>query len=106
MKINGEIVCMASQSTTQRDVAREPRDAAHARCNDDLVDVGAAGDDWRGGRFDEVSDVSVWKPLAQRVNGGCREYYVPDLPKTDEENLQGSTVASSISITGMSSLIG
>jgi hypothetical protein len=42
----------------------------------------------------------------QGGEGRGRERHVTDQAQPDEEDLQGSIVASSISITGMSSLIG
>jgi hypothetical protein len=47
---------------------------------------------------------------ADGSNGGSREYDIPDQSEPDEQNIQMpiyfSIVASSMSITGMSSLIG
>ena len=73
-------------------------------------------DDRLGRRLDEITDVGVGKPSAQGADGRRREDDIADQAKPDEQNLsrmtlsvskgQGSTVASSISITGMSSLIG
>jgi hypothetical protein len=59
-----------------------------------------------GRRFDEVGEVRVGQMPPQRADERGREDDVPDQAQADEEDLQGSIVASSISMTGMSSLIG
>jgi hypothetical protein len=46
------------------------------------------------------------KPAAQGADRWRGEHHVADQAQPDQEDLQGSTVASSISITGMSSLMG
>jgi hypothetical protein len=50
--------------------------------------------------------VCVREVLAQAAYGGGRKDDVADFAQPDEKNFQGSTVASSTSITGMSSLMG
>jgi hypothetical protein len=50
--------------------------------------------------------VSVRVALAQGAQQRCREGDVSDQTRPYQQDLQGSIVASSISITGMSSLIG
>jgi hypothetical protein len=59
-------------------------------------------------RFDEVGEVGVREPVAEAADGRRREDHVADLPQADQEDArdQGSIVASSMSITGMSSLMG
>ena len=59
-----------------------------------------------GGGFDDVGETRVRKAPAQRRDRRCREDHVADQSQPDQQDGQGSTVASSISITGMSSLIG
>ena len=65
-----------------------------------------AGDDRSGRRLDYISNVCVGELAAEAADGGCREDDVADFAQPDEKDFQGSTVASSTSITGMSSLIG
>ncbi len=84
----------------------EPAEAARTRRDDQFVDVGIVREDRRRGGLDEVRDVGLWKAPADRSNGRRREDDVPDLPQPDQQDLQSSIVASSMSITGMSSLIG
>jgi len=59
-----------------------------------------------GRSFDEISDARVRKLAPERADGGRREDDVADQAQANQENLQGSIVASSINITGISSLIG
>ncbi len=76
------------------------------RRDDQFVDIGIVLDDRRRGRLDEVRDVGLGKAPAERANGRRREDDVADLPQPDQQDLQSSIVASSMSMTGMSSLIG
>jgi hypothetical protein len=64
------------------------------------------GHDRQRGRFDEVGEVRVREMAPKRTDGGRREHDVADQAQSKQQNLQGSTVASSISMTGMSSLMG
>ena len=63
-------------------------------------------DDRRGRRLHQVVEARGRKAAAQGAEGRRREDDVADQAQADEEDLQGSMVASSISITGMSSLMG
>ena len=89
-------------------------DRLHAICHgdpkemhyDDFVEMRVGGDDWSGRGLDEVGEVRVGKPLAQGGHGRRRENHVAYLPETNQQDLQGSMLASSMSMTGMSSLIG
>ena len=60
--------------------------------------------------FDDVSDAGVGIVAADGSNGRSREHDIADQSEPDEQNIQMpiyfSIVASSMSITGMSSLIG
>jgi hypothetical protein len=68
--------------------------------------VRVTGNDGRRRLFDEVREPGrgVGVPELPDERGG--EDDVADEPRPDEEDVQGSIVASSMSITGMSSLIG
>ena len=73
------------------------------------MQVRIAEDDRSGRGFDEIGESSLWIVARQRANRGRREDDVANEAQPDEQNAagaQGSTVASSMSITGMSSLIG
>jgi hypothetical protein len=54
--------------------------------------------------------VRARKTTAKRPNRGCGEHHIADQAQPNQQDLQwtlyGSIVASSISMTGMSSLIG
>ena len=67
-------------------------------------------DDRFGGCFHEIRKVRVREAAPEGANRGRGEHHVANQAQTNEQNLQGATygsiVASSISITGMSSLIG
>ena len=80
--------------------ARSPGDHQHG------VQMGIAANDRFGQRLDDVGEVRIRIRPPQRVHERCREHDVADQSEPDKEDLQGSIVASSISITGMSSLMG
>jgi hypothetical protein len=59
--------------------------------------------------FHEIGEVRAGEPAFQRAHDRRREHDVADEAQADQQQAardQGSTVASSMSITGMSSLIG
>jgi len=101
-----EIGRIRAQAADELHLGAEPAAAARTRRDNQFVDIGIALDDRRRGRLDEVRDVGLWKAPPDRSNGRRREDDVPDLPQADQQDLQSSIVASSMSITGMSSLIG
>jgi hypothetical protein len=69
--------------------------------------VRICGNDRRGRRLDEIGDVCVGETVPQRPDGRRRQRDVAEEAKSNKKNAgQGSTVASSMSITGMSSLMG
>ena len=71
---------------------------------------GLCAHDCRGFFFDDVGDAGVGVVAADGSDGRGREDDIADQPQPDEENVQMpiyfSIVASSMSMTGMSSLIG
>ena len=96
----------ARKAPREADVVGKPPRAARTLGDDDLVDMRTATDDRCGRRFDEIGNASVREVLPHRGDGRRREDDVANQAKADEQDLQGSTVASSMSMTGMSSLIG
>src|SRR5687768_6908804 len=106
MKIDDEVKMRGSQASSELDVVLPSRQPAWPLGNDQVVDVRMMADDGLGGCFDEIREVRVRKPAPQRANRGRGEHHVANQPQPDEQDVQGSIVASSISITGMSSLIG
>ena len=92
---------------SQRSSFSKPRKASGPFDEDDLVDRGMMAHHRLSLGFDEICDARVWKSAPECADGGRREHDVPDQAQTDEQDVvYGSIVASSISITGMSSLIG
>jgi hypothetical protein len=102
MKINRKIVAAAPQLPAEREVGEQ----AAALGDDDVVQRAALQNDRRGDRLDNVGEMRTGKMLAKRTNGRGGEDDVANFAETDEQDLQGSIVASSMSITGMSSLMG
>ena len=85
----------------------DPGNAGTFRHNDDLVQERITGHDRRGRRLDEIRQMRVRESVSEGPNGRRRKGDVAKEAKSDEQDPgQGSTVASSISITGMSSLMG
>ena len=85
------------------------RDRPRLRFADDqFIDMGIAVDDGRCARLDDVRDVCFGMVAPERAQQWRREYHVADRAQPDQQNphYAGITVASSISITGMSSLMG
>jgi hypothetical protein len=114
VKVDGQVVAIGPQAASEAEVGRETGHAAYARGHNYVVQAGVAGDDGRGGGLDKIGEVGIRKPATQRVDGGRGEDDVANLTEPDEKNprdvianpIHSSTVASSMSITGMSSLIG
>ncbi len=115
-----------AQPSRQPQVVGDARPAARPLDDDDLVEVRVVANDRLGGGLDEIGEAGVRESLAERGDGRRREHHVADQAQPDEQNVhpstplrasprlrdlragegQGSTVASSISMIGMSSLIG
>jgi hypothetical protein len=107
MKVDGRVVCGGADPPDQREVVAKAGQTSTPCCDDDFVEVGVAGDDRRGLWFHDICNVGVLKAFAQTPNGWRREYHVANLTQPDQENaVHSSIVASSMSMTGMSSLIG
>jgi hypothetical protein len=108
MEIDRKVVATVRKLFCDPDVVCDSSEAPAAWGDDQLVDVGIAFDDWCGVRLDDVRDVGVWIVPPEGAEQRRREYYVAQRAQPDEQNphYSLSTVASSISITGMSSLMG
>jgi hypothetical protein len=104
MKVDDEIEALRSEPSHQREI----RSKTGVRGDDDRVQVRIVFNEGRSMWFDEVGEVRVRKSLPDAPNGWRREHDVADLTQANEENshIQFSIVASSMSITGMSSLMG
>ncbi len=83
-----------------------PPQAARALDLDHVGEVGVVSHDRRRRRLDQVVDAGRGKVPPQCMDGRRGEDHVAHQPQADQQDLQGSTVASSSSITGMSSLMG
>ena len=110
VKIDRKIVTLAPQPPDERDIGAQAARRVRAAATITSSRCGL----WRttgcGFFFDDVGDAGVGVVAADSANGRRREHDVADEPQPDEENLQMpiyfSIVASSMSMTGMSSLIG
>ena len=121
MKIDGEIEALHAQPADERKIRCQPR----AWRDDDLVQVRIRGDERRGMGFDEVGEVRVRETRADAPDCRRREHDIANLTKTDQKDpgngvahypitpilrplftvTHCSMVASSISMTGISSLM-
>ncbi len=106
MEIEGHVVAFPSEAAGQGDVVDDARQAARPGDFDDRVEMGTVAHDRRRPGFHEIVDPRLGEVTPERPDRGRREHDVADQAQPDEQDLQGSTVASSMSMTGMSSLIG
>src|SRR6185503_18628180 len=107
VQVDGHVVLRAAQRARQADVGRQPRQPARLGRDDHLVEMRVAGDDGSRRRLHQIAEMRVWVTPAKRANDRGREDDVADEAQPDEQNLHSvSMVASSISMTGMSSLMG
>ena len=110
VKVDGEIVSLAPQPSDERDIGAQAAGRVRAARDDHLVEVRIVAHDGGSFFFDDVGDAGVGVVAADGSNGRSREYDIADQSEPDEENVQMpiyfSIVASSMSMTGMSSLIG
>ena len=105
VEVDGDIVAGGAQPAGQRQVTAQAGEAARAVGLDDGAEVRIVANH-RGCRgFDDVVEDGRWIASPQGADGRRGEHHVADQPQADEQDLQGSTVASSSSITGMSSLM-
>ena len=109
MEIDGDVEPFLAETPRQGHVVAKPCEAARALDDDDFVQVRVVLNDGRGGPFDQIGEPGPGMVACQGAYRGRREHDVADEAQPDEQDAgraQGSTVASSMSITGMSSLIG
>ena len=106
VEVEGDVVAFAPQACCERDVVAQPGEAAGPRHLDDPIEVRRMAHDRRRRGFDEIVESGVRELPPQGVHGRRREHHVAHETQAGQQDLQGSTVASSSSITGMSSLIG
>ena len=109
MQIDRDVEAFAPEAPGQLDVIARSREAARPLHHDDFVQVRVVADDGSGRRLDQIREAGVGVAACQCANDRRREDDVADEAQPDQQDAagrQGSTVASSMSITGMSSLIG
>ena len=106
MQIDCDVEGQPSKASGERHVASDAPQTSRPRNDDHVVEVWIASNQWRRRRFDEICEVRVGIGPPQAPHDRRGEDYIADEPRADEENPQGSIVASSMSITGMSSLMG
>ena len=86
MKVDRDILVRGLEPASQRDVGHHAAQPARPRSDDDVVEMRVAKDDRRSGGLDEVGEVGVGEPAAQRVDRRRREDHVANLPETNEED--------------------
>ena len=106
MEVDRDVEARASEAAAERKVIGHPRHPPAPGRNDELVDMGVVEDDGRSRRFHNVGEMGDGEGASEGADDRSREDHVTDEPQTNEQDPQGSIVASSISMTGMSSLIG
>ena len=106
MEIDRHVESGPAQLPGGRDIVPKPPQAGPLRNFNDIADVRIAADHGGGGRFDEVGEMRSGIAPPKRPDQRCREDYIANQAEANQEDRQGSIVASSMSMTGMSSLIG
>ena len=86
VEVDGDVVVRGLEPASQRDVGHHAAQSSRARSDDDVVEMRVVKDDRRGRRFDDVGEVGVGKPPAQRVDRRRREDHVANLPETNEQD--------------------
>ena len=109
MQIDRDVEALSPQLARERPVVADAGEAAWPLDDPQRVDVWVVAHDRFGRGLDEIGDARIREAALECANDWRGEDHVADQAEPDEQNgprTQGSTVASSISITGMSSLIG
>src|SRR5262249_48644626 len=97
---------MAPQRASQPQIVEHAPNSAAAWSHDYLVEVRVVTDDRRRVSFHQVHETRQRVLTPQRAHERRREDDVANESQSQQEYVQGSIVASSINITGISSLIG
>ena len=110
MKIDDEIESAGAEPAGQPEIVAEARETTRPLDDDDVVEVGMVAHHRLGWSLDEIGEARAREAPLQGADGRRREHDVADQPQADEQDVvgrfYGSIFASSMSITGMSSLIG
>ena len=86
MKIEDDVESGPAQSLPKRNVGGESPQPFLASRDNHLVEIRIRAHNWRGGRFDEIRDVSAREPLTEGADRRRRKNDVPDLAKTNKED--------------------
>ena len=109
VEVDDQVEAPAAQGAGQLQVVAQAAPAAAAGNRDHVGQMRVGGHHRRGLRLDQVGQAGVGIALAHRPDDRGREDHVADQAEADEQDVQRtqpSIVASSINITGMSSLMG
>ena len=110
MKVDRQIVSFAAQPPDERDIGAQAAGRMRTARHDHLVEMRIVAHDCGGFFLDDVCDAGIGVAAADGSYGGSREDDIADQSQPDQEDVQMpiyfSIVASSMSMTGMSSLIG
>ena len=106
MKVDDDIEPGAAKLESGANIVTEPSGSPASLKHDDVVETGMMPEHRLARGFDDVCELRAGIDTAERADERRREDDVADESRPDEQDLQGSIVASSISITGISSLIG
>jgi len=111
MTVDHEGKSRASQLPGQTEVVVHTCQATAVGNDQQFRNVWIGFEHRRGGRFNQIRQVSVGEPVAKGAYQRGREDHVANQAQPDDEDSQRtvvgtSTVASSINITGMSSFTG
>ena len=108
MKVDRDVVAAGTQRPDEAEIAAQAGNPAQPVRDDHFIEMGVVLDDRQRRRFDHVCKVRIGKLCPERTNRRCGEDHVANLAKPDQEDSrdQSSTVASSMSMTGMSSWMG
>lgn len=109
MQVDRQVEAGPAEAASEVDVVAETLDASLPRDGDQLGQVWITEEDGGGSRFHHVAEVRARVSAPQRSNQRGGEHHVADQAQTNEQNshtADGSIVASSISMIGMSSLTG
>jgi hypothetical protein len=105
VEVDDDIESCAPEAECRAKVVHNPPRSTAAAKHDQLVETGMVPEHGGGCGFDDVGEPCVGIGAPERPYERRGEDDVADEPRPNQQDLQGSIVASSISITGMSSLI-
>ncbi len=122
MEVDGDVEPFAPEPLRDGQVVTDAPQPAPMRNHDEVVKMRVTPDDRRSGRLDNVGEVGVGVVAPQGRDQGSGEDHITDEPQPNQKDFHcwdvpacrrrelparhGSMVASSMSITGMSSLMG